>query len=275
MKKLFFLLFIGVAILLIMQFPHSTISPGDLLEGHQKLNDECISCHKPLGGIANEKCIACHKVANIGNDEVGKQKKVLFHQNLTNQECSSCHTEHQGIFPEHTLSGFKHELLSLSIINNCNSCHSKPEDSLHSKVSANCNSCHQIQSWKKTIAFNHNLLLNKNNCASCHIKPTDNYHSLIKEDCNKCHSTHKWIPSTFEHSTYFKLDQNHQTTCITCHPSNKFSSYTCYGCHQHSEREIAAEHNEEGIYNLTNCVTCHKSGNKHDENNNHIEKDDD
>jgi hypothetical protein len=45
---------------------------------------------------------------------------------------------------------------------------------------------------------------------------------------------------------------------------NNFNIYTCYGCHEHSESKLKEEHNEEGIYNLNGCFTCHKSGNKHE-----------
>ncbi len=269
MKKLFILLSVGLVIFLINQFPHVMINPGELSKVHQKLNNECLACHKPFGGIENEKCISCHKPADIGKAEGGKQNKVLFHQHLSGQECSSCHAEHQGIVPEHSLSSFKHDLLSASVINNCNSCHNKPADTLHTQVPANCNSCHQTQSWKSSISFNHEILLNKNNCASCHQKPKDNFHELLNENCDKCHGTSKWVPSTFDHSAYFTLDQNHNATCTTCHTNNNYSSFTCYGCHEHSESKIIAEHNEEGIYNITNCASCHKSGNEHDiENNN-------
>jgi len=264
MKKLYILLAIGFAIFLIIQFPHATINPGELVEAHQKLNNECLSCHKPFGGIAKEKCISCHNLKGIGKNNIGKEIKPLFHQQLSNQECCSCHTEHQGLIPEHRLSGFKHEFISASITNNCNSCHNKPSDNLHTQVSATCNSCHQTQSWKGLTLFNHEVLLHKSNCASCHQKPKDNFHSVINDNCNKCHSTSKWLPSTFDHSAYFTLDQNHNTTCITCHSNNNYKSFTCYSCHEHSESTIIAEHNEEGIYNLSNCASCHQSGNEHD-----------
>lgn len=268
MKKLYILLGIGLAVFLIVQFPHATISPGELVEAHQKLNNECLACHKPFEGIANEKCISCHNLKDIGKNKIDRENKPLFHQQLSNQECSSCHSEHQGLIPEHRLSGFKHELLSASIINNCNSCHNIPTDSLHIQVAANCNSCHQTQSWKDSTSFNHEGLLNKSNCASCHQKPKDNFHSLVKDNCNKCHNISKWKPSTFDHSAYFILDQNHNTSCHTCHSKNNYSSFTCYGCHAHSESKIIAEHNEEGIYNISNCASCHKSGNEHDIKNN-------
>lgn len=264
MKNLYILLVFGLVTFLTVQFPHSMISAGELAKGHQKLNNECLSCHKPFGGIANEKCISCHKLSDIGKETMGKQNKTLFHEQLSSQKCSVCHSEHQGAFPENPLRGVKHELLSVAILNNCNTCHNKPTNALHTQISANCNSCHQTQSWKNTISFNHEMLLNKNNCISCHQKPKDNYHSLINENCSKCHSTNKWIPSTFDHSAYFTLDQNHNASCNTCHSTNNFKSFTCFGCHEHSEQKIIAEHNEEGIYNITNCASCHKSGNEHE-----------
>ena len=264
MKQLYILLAIGLAIFLIIQFPHATINPGELVVAHQKLNNNCFSCHKPFGGIANEKCISCHSLKDIGKNNLSKNKKPPFHQQLSNQECSSCHSEHQGLIPEHPLGGFKHALLSPTIVNNCISCHQKPSDNLHNQVSTTCNSCHQTQSWKGSTSFNHENLLNKSNCVSCHQKPKDNFHIAINDNCNKCHSTSKWMPSTFDHSAYFILDQNHQTTCNTCHSKNNYSSFTCYGCHEHTERKIIAEHSEEGIYNISNCTSCHKSGNEHD-----------
>jgi hypothetical protein len=268
MKKLSILLATGLAIVLIIQFPRATISPGELVVAHQKLNNDCFSCHTPFGGIANEKCMSCHTFTDIGKNTVGTENTSLFHQQRSNQKCISCHSEHQGLIPEHRLISFKHELLSASTINNCMSCHTKPSNNLHTHVSTHCNTCHQTQSWKGSTSFHHEALLNNENCASCHQKPIDNVHSFIKDNCNKCHNTNGWTPSTFDHSTYFTLDHNHKTTCNTCHSNNSFSSFTCYGCHEHSERNIIAKHNEEGIYNISNCTTCHKSGNEHDIKNN-------
>ena len=264
MKKVYIGLSVLFVIVLLIQFPHMMVNPGELVEGHQKLNNKCFSCHKPFGGIANEKCISCHKLADIGINSIAKPSKTLFHEQLSGIACSSCHIDHQGVFPEHPINAFDHELLSKAIINNCNTCHIKPTDNLHAQVTKDCNSCHQSQNWKTLIAFNHEVLLNKNNCTSCHQKPIDDYHSIIKENCDQCHSTRKWIPSTFDHTNYFILDQNHNAACNICHTNNNFKSYTCYGCHEHNEKSIIAEHNEEGISNIGNCIACHKSGNEHE-----------
>jgi len=37
-----------------------------------------------------------------------------------------------------------------------------------------------------------------------------------------------------------------------------------YGCHEHTVSNILSAHREEGISNLTNCASCHKSSNKHE-----------
>jgi hypothetical protein len=265
MKKLYVLGVTVVTIWLMIQFPHAMLNPGHLSAGHSELNKKCLSCHKPFRGIPDDKCISCHKVAEIGKDAADPAKR-LFHKELSTVRCTSCHTDHKGMNPEKQFNGFNHSLLSSAVVNNCNSCHQQPADTLHALVSASCSHCHTTTGWKTGASFDHALIqgIRKNDCASCHQKPGDAYHRTITDNCDKCHSTAKWIPSTFDHSAYFRLDKDHTTTCNTCHTSNNLSIYTCYGCHEHTESKMLQEHNEEGIYNITDCASCHKSGNKHD-----------
>ena len=272
MKKAIILAIIVFCVGLSYLFPHAMLNPGELVQGHQDLNSKCLSCHTAFSGISNDKCISCHKLSEIGKDTLqgmdstGNKAKTIFHQHLLNQECSSCHTDHKGIKPGMLISSFKHEMLSQSILTNCASCHNKPVDNLHKLLSTNCGSCHNSSGWKLAGTFNHDMIqgVDKTNCTSCHQKPTDTYHQLLTTGCNKCHSTSKWVPSTFDHSKYFLLDRNHNATCNTCHSNNNFATYTCYSCHEHSENNIISKHNEEGIYNISNCASCHKSGNEDD-----------
>ncbi len=251
-------------------YPHTMINPGELTAGHQHLKNNCSACHTPFAGVSNTKCIACHNPANIGKDSMGitdsSKQKILFHQGLMEQSCSSCHTDHKGINPSVSLSNFDHQLLSPTVFNNCNSCHNKPIDSLHQSLSNSCINCHNTQDWKLNTIFNHDMIqgVDKNNCAACHQKPNDNFHQSTTANCSQCHGTTKWLPSSFDHSAYFRLDANHQTSCTTCHTNNNYKVYTCYNCHEHSPGNIIAKHNEEGIYNISNCASCHKSGNEHD-----------
>lgn len=272
MKKVVVLGIIIACIALTCLYPHAMISPGELQKGHQDLNKKCLSCHSAFSGISNDKCISCHKLTDIGKDTLNKKDtgagrfKVLFHQHLAKQECASCHSDHKGLLPDSMLTGFKHELLAVTVMNQCSGCHAKPADTLHQLLTASCASCHNTNGWKLAVKFDHAMIrgADKNNCTSCHQKPTDDYHLLLTAGCDKCHSTSKWVPSTFDHSSYFQLDKQHNVKCNTCHSNNNLSTYTCYGCHEHSEGEMISGHSEEGIYKISDCASCHKSSNEHD-----------
>jgi hypothetical protein len=248
------------------------INPGELVSGHLDIQNKCLSCHTLFGGIDDQKCVSCHTLADIGRDTTTLLEKpdfptkMVFHESLKDQECMACHTDHKGLIPDTSMTRFNHELLAESIINNCTSCHVKPTDDLHAQITSSCILCHNVTDWKKTKAFDHELLEAsvKNNCVSCHQKPGDTFHAALDNSCSECHSTTRWEPSTFDHSGFFALDQNHTTKCLTCHPNNDFKAYTCYGCHEHNASNIMAEHREEGITNITNCISCHKSANEKD-----------
>lgn len=272
MKKVIVLVIIIVCVGLMYQFPHAMLNPGELVEGHQKLNDKCLSCHNPFWGISNDKCISCHKLSDIGkdtlklNDSNGANENILFHQHLSNRKCTSCHTDHKGMKPEISLSNFNHEMLPITMISNCKSCHGQPVDNLHKQLTADCNNCHNTKDWKSSVTFNHDMIQGntKNDCASCHKKSDDSFHQQLKEKCDKCHTTSEWKPSTFDHSIYFQLDKDHNVECKRCHTNNNFSAFTCYGCHEHSESKLVEEHHEHGIYNFTDCASCHPNSDKHD-----------
>ncbi|MBK9106003.1 MAG: class III cytochrome C family protein [Saprospiraceae bacterium] len=258
---------IGIACvitLLILRYPDRMISPGYLSQGHQDLNHNCMSCHAPFGGIANDRCIKCHTVGEIGKDSLRDTGKIVFHDKLISQSCISCHTDHAGLDPATSMKGFKHDLLDESIINKCIGCHAQPADALHTQVTTDCKSCHDTNTWKQSGPFNHDQLKAeiKNNCTACHKSPDDDLHRQSVETCSKCHSTTQWVPSTFAHNDYFVLDRDHNAKCTVCHTNNNYTAYTCYGCHEHTPTGMAAEHNEEGIYNINDCVSCHKSANE-------------
>jgi hypothetical protein len=255
----------GVYILLIVLLPHTMINPGKLVQGHQDLNHSCFKCHDAFNGTPDAKCIACHKLSEIGNDSIRDNPKNLsFHNHLDGLNCISCHTDHQGVDPM-PVSSFNHDLLSENIISNCINCHEKPADKIHLKLSPDCKNCHNTTTWKFNGPFNHDLIkgADKNDCVSCHVSPDDNLHASMKDQCSKCHTTEKWVPSTFDHSKYFGLDQDHNAKCNVCHLNKDYKTYTCYGCHEHTENNIRSEHTEEGIYQYSNCISCHKSSDKH------------
>jgi len=212
---------LAALLLLALFLPHLMVSPGGLMDAHAELAADCFACHTPFIGSRPEKCIACHKVAEIGIKTTQgrviarEQKNVAFHQELIENDCVACHSDHKGVQPFRPIGRFSHQLLDPAKAQQCAGCHASPGDALHRK---------------------------------------------IEGDCGTCHTGERWTPATFDHDEHFRFDRPHTTECATCHRSNDYASYTCYGCHEHSRSKIRAEHREEGIYDYERCVECHRSG---------------
>lgn len=267
MKAYIVLTIIGATVALATWFPRLMLNPGQLSQGHQKIENHCTSCHKLFWGLDDARCIACHKPGEIGKDSSGTVKAAMeFHTSLKGQSCTSCHTDHKGIDRALATIAFDHSQLTAVLLANCSGCHNTPTDSLHTQLSVTCGSCHNTSNWKLEGPFDHALIkgTSQNSCISCHKKPADELHLSVQNNCADCHSTSEWSPATFDHDKYFILDRDHNVKCITCHTDNNFKAYSCYGCHEHTPANVAEEHHEENIYNFDDCVSCHRSGDKHD-----------
>ncbi|MBZ8142799.1 class III cytochrome C family protein [Rubrivivax gelatinosus] len=243
------------------------VSPGPLSKGHAELAGDCFACHLPWRATAAERCSECHKPADVGLRTtkgvpiVTATPRIAFHQQLAQQDCASCHSDHVG--PRQTLrdrKGFAHELLRPAVQQQCSGCHATPTNRVHENLKEGCAQCHGTRSWK-VDAFDHALLGASADarCQSCHTAPADRLHARLDGRCATCHATQAWKPATFDHDRHFVLDRDHDAECRTCHVGNDYSRYTCYGCHEHSPASIRAEHAEEGIRNFDNCVECHRS----------------
>lgn len=257
----------GAYTLMMIYFPHHMLNPGDLAQGHMELEHDCFACHTAFVGIPQGKCLQCHPVDRIGlfttkGTPVANQRPA-FHHRLTTQDCMACHSDHLG----RTISPivFSHDLLADTLAHNCHACHVRPDDRLHANLTAECHQCHRTAAWKPAH-FDHGTLTTgeRNNCVACHEKPFDALHKSLAEACADCHTTRAWKPAHFQHDRYFRFDRDHQTECATCHAYNDYSSYTCYGCHEHTPAKVRDEHVEEGIRDFADCIRCHRSGNKHE-----------
>lgn len=255
-------------------YPEFMVSPGPLGKGHTTLQADCFACHQPFRGATELRCQSCHALADIGiRDSTGrpiaaKGIKASFHKSLLSTDCMSCHVGHHGAKTSASeTKPFSHDLLALDVRSQCTACHSKPVDRLHQTLTGNCNGCHNSKAWKPA-QFSHERLTKAalSQCTTCHRKPNDTLHRQFEGSCANCHSTKAWEPVKFNHDRYFVLDRNHRTDCVTCHTASKdpktgngFERYTCYGCHAHTLANIRAEHAEEGIRNISDCVRCHRS----------------
>ncbi len=228
---------VGITILTFV-YAHLMVSPGKLIDGHAELETDCFACHKVFLGASSDKCISCHKVADIGvlttkgvpiaNNTKGasitnKKNRAPFHQNLLEQDCVACHSDHSGMEVYRIRQRFSHQLIDTATRKQCISCHraQRPDDATHRTNSDNCAQCHTTKKWKPATV-NHDKFF-----------VLDDYHKR----CSTCHR----IPSK-ENPDYKK--------------------YTCYSCHEHTPEKIREEHLEEGIHDYENCVKCHRSTNE-------------
>ena len=92
-----------VLVALALVYPHLMLAPGALEPGHAALTTDCLACHTPGRGATADRCIACHKLPDIGlRTTLGaaivhaRPVKVAFHQELSEQNCMACHSDHAG-----------------------------------------------------------------------------------------------------------------------------------------------------------------------------------
>ncbi len=215
------LLVLGAIIYLSFVRPHQMVSPGDLIPAHSALQNDCFACHAPLQGASVERCTTCHTIADIG---LRTSKGVAI--------------------PISSARPAFHQSLAKT---DCMACHSDHPRPRLTKTTS--------------VRFEHTMLKAgvRSNCQSCHKPPRDELHIGQDLGCAACHQTAHWKPATFAHDRLFVLDGHHDAACKTCHLGGNYQRYTCYGCHEHQEAQIIAEHRREGIANIENCVRCHRS----------------
>jgi len=256
-----------VLVALVFVYPHLMVSPGALVKGHAKITTDCFACHAPLRGASSTLCMDCHKLPDIGlrttEGAVISQTamKGSFHQDLIEQDCMACHSDHLGPkLTQRSRKPFSHALLRVETRDRCEACHAAPSNDMHRNLSIGCAQCHKVEAWKPA-SFDHAALpaVDLGRCETCHKAPADTMHRKILGNCGQCHTPKAWKPATFEHDKFFVLDKDHNASCATCHVADDYSKYTCYGCHEHTPANVRGKHIEEGVQNFENCVECHRS----------------
>jgi hypothetical protein len=242
------------------------VAPGPVVPAHAAVASECFACHTPFGGASPARCETCHALGDIGvrsttGAPLGDAGRTAFHQELTEQDCIACHTDHLGVtLGQRSEKPFSHRLVRAATRDRCETCHTAPANEIHRALAVSCGQCHKTKRWTGAT-FEHAVLAKAalERCEGCHKTPTSGSHPQVSGQCQQCHTTERWKPATFEHTKFFELDRSHAVACVTCHTENDYKRYTCYGCHEHTKDRIAAKHAEEGIRDLDNCVACHKS----------------
>ena len=210
-----------VLVALAFAYPHLMISTGALVPAHAELTTDCFACHAPWRGAASERCVVCHALPDIGlrtskGAALSKPTiKVSFHQDLVEQNCMACHSDHQGSESrQRSKKPFSHALLRPATRERCESCHVAPKNSFHRDQTVGCGQCHKTEGWKPAT-FEHDKLfvLDQDHNASCVTCHTGKDYS--RYTCYGCH----------EH-TLANVRRKHQEegiqnfeNCVECHRS--------------------------------------------------------
>ena len=200
-------------------YPHLLVSPGALMQGHADLAADCFACHAPWRGAISQRCISCHKLPDIGLRTTKGAAlaqsgvKTAFHQELVEQDCMACHSDHAGPkLAQRSRKLFSHALLRTEVQQRCESCHAKPDDRMHKDWRSGVPQCHSAQRWKPAT-FNHAKLFvldrdHETTCETCHVAS-----DYSRYTCYGCH----------EH-TLPKVRSKHQKegiqdfeNCVECH----------------------------------------------------------
>jgi hypothetical protein len=208
-----------VLVALAFIYPHLMVSPGPLVKGHEQLATDCFACHAPWRGASAQRCTECHAVADVGLKTTkgvpipSRTVKVSFHQELVEQDCMACHSDHQGPkLTKRSRRPFSHALLKPAVQALCSSCHAAPKDSLHRNLKLECSQCHGDKAWKPaTFAHDKYFVLDRDHrttCATCH-KNND----YSRYTCYGCHE-HSEAKVREEHLEEGIRDF---ANCVECH----------------------------------------------------------
>ena len=189
----------------------------------------CADCHpKSLTATFDQGiCTTCHQKMDAAF--------MTRHISQFGKDCLACHDGSGGLGKnfDHAKTGF-------------------PLTGAHTSVAcAKCHTSTGTASGFKNVPTD---------CFSCHASD-DAHNDTFGHDCGSCHTTKAWKPANFDHSV-FPIDHGSEggsTPCQTCHP-NGTSTYTCYGCHEHTQSNVLGEHEGKSLAQLADCIKCHEGG---------------
>ena len=223
----------------------------------QTFGTDCLACHDGLdtygrnfdhgrvtgfaleGGHARAACADCHQGARTVADLRAVDQACVAchaqqdaHNGRYGQRCETCHTplSWEQVAFDHSVTAF-------------------PLTGAHAELE--CESCHLGGEFRALDTA----------CAACHNEPEFHAGAFVGQACDACHDTAAWRPARYDEPHTFPLNHGRRTPseCQVCHPTT-VREYTCYGCHEHTPANIAAEHREEGIFDFQDCVACHPTG---------------
>ena len=223
-------------------------------ERYKDLPHACVACHNIQDvhrGRYGPKCETCHTSTKWAVINFDHAKATIFPLNgaHASAKCESCH---------------KGDLYKDKLATACVSCH-KANDPHKGQLGTRCESCHNETSWRRKVAFDHDLtsfpligLHTTVPCEECHRSEAyrgtskvcsdchkDSFHQgKLGSACNSCHNPNGWALWRFDH------DRQTQFPLTGAHAGLK-----CHACHASAAITPIAAPKE--------CIACHKSDDTH------------
>jgi hypothetical protein len=226
----------GAAFAAPAQSLESVLRPGDVIQGHAKLEDDCAQCHVRFDRHAQDRlCTACHQ--DVGRDLAAR---TGWHGRQPPQACRSCHTDHKG------------RQARIVVLDEKRFDHTQTDFALkgrHEKVE--CRSCHlPPRRWREAPS----------DCHACH-QQDDNgakgHRGALGRQCGNCHGEQGWKPARFDHDrTRFALAGAHaEARCGACHAEGRYKDTprACIGCHRADDDGAKGHRGRFG----PKCDSCH------------------
>lgn len=263
------------------------VMPGEVIQGHAKLEKDCVKCHEPFSQEAQSAlCRDCHK--DVARDIRAGQGAHGRIPGMAKRECRSCHTDHKGRKADivqlskdtfdHGQTDFRLKGAHLKV--DCTDCHKagrkfretplacigchKADDPHKGGLGKACADCHQEQTWKMQ-SFDHGKtdfpLTGKHRDASCQSCHPDQHFKDTPADCNACHR----INDVHAGKLGAKCDKCHTAERWKNPPfdhdrdtkfrlDGKHGQVRCEGCHKQDPKTEKLE---------TRCYACHKKDDEH------------
>lgn len=220
------------------QVLESVVMPGNVIEGHAKLETRCDNCHMRFDKAAQTRlCLHCHK--DVDADAGSRRGYHGRAPAVRDKECRACHTDHKGRearIADFDTAKFDHAATDFVL------------REAHARPSLGCKSCHTAgRRWREAPSA----------CVDCHRKD-DVHKGALGPACADCHSERTWKEPVFDHDkTRFPLLGKHvQAKCNSCHEKEfKKTPTDCLSCHRKNDVH-------KGRYGAK-CETCHDAKNWH------------
>jgi hypothetical protein len=210
----------------------SILAPGELIQGHVKLEYDCQQCHIKFDRKGQSAlCSACHKEVSAD-----MKNKAGFHGTLKPQACNVCHTDHKGRTAQ--IASFDKKKFD----------HTQTDFLLKGKHGPlACEKCHETGKKFRDAALQ---------CNGCH-KKDDTHKGSLGNKCADCHNEKNWKEAIFDHNTTkFALEGKHaDAKCADCHKANKYkdTARACVSCHKKDDDSTKGHKGQYG----EKCDTCH------------------